>query len=83
LNGKTGSTQSYWWYFASGISNWIAIVAGASMLVAASIVDLANLTSELPGYISDWLFTIGGNFLVLGLMFGLMISWPKYKKETF
>jgi len=82
LDGKTGSNQSYWRYFASGISNWIAIVAGASLLVAASIVDLANLTSELPGSISDWLFTIGGNFLVLGLMFGLMISWPKYKEKT-
>jgi len=82
LDGETSSINGYWGYFASGISNWIAIAAGASLLVAASIVDLANLTSELPESIRDWLFTIGANLLILGLMIGLMISWPKYKKET-
>ena len=78
MHGKNGTTRSYWQYFASRISNWIAIVVGASMLVAASIVDLANLTSAIPGFIGSRLFGIGGSLLVLGLILSLMITYPKY-----
>lgn len=82
-NGETGTTQSYWEFFASKMGNWIAIVAGAGMLVAASIIDSTNLANWIWGsFIEIGLYGIGINFVVLGLMISMAISWPEYKAKT-
>lgn len=83
VDGKPGTTQSYWGFFASKTVNWIAIVAGAGMLVAASIIDSANLANSLWGsFMQTWLYGIGSSFVVLGLFLGIIISWPEYKAKT-
>ena len=83
VDGKPGTTQSLWEFFSSKIVNWIAIVAGAGTLVAASLVDSANLANSLWGLlIQTWLYWIGSSFVVLGLFFGIMISWSEYKAKT-
>jgi hypothetical protein len=82
LGGGPDTTQSYWLYFASRIGNWIAIVAGASVLAAMSVIDSADLTSALSGSVRDWLITIGTGLLIYGLLFGLGISWQNFKAKT-
>jgi len=81
-NEKPGTHESYWQYFASKTGNWIAVVAGAVMLVAATIIDLANPTTTFVELASYFMLIIGGNVVILGLILGLVITWSEYKTRA-
>lgn len=80
VEGKPGTIRNYWEYFASDISNWIVIPVGACLLVAASVIDATSLTWKWPDYLWSWVYDLGNYLLLLGLFFGLVITWPKYRK---
>lgn len=80
---KSWTHESYWQYFASKTGNWIAVVAGAVMLVAATIVDFANPTATLIELALFSTFSVGRTMVILGLILGLTIPWGEYKARGF
>lgn len=82
-NEKTVTQESYWQHFASKTGNWIAVVVGAVMLVAVTIIDLANPTATLMELALFWTLFIGRNMVILGLILGLIITWGEYKTRAY
>lgn len=80
---KSWTHESYWQYFASKTGNWIAVVAGAVMLIAATIIDFANPTSTLVELALPLTLFVGRNMVILGLILGLTIPWGEYKARGF
>lgn len=79
---KTVTHESYWQYFTSKTGNWIAVVAGAVIITAGTIIDFANPTSTLMEFALSLTFFIGRNVVIFGLILGLTMPWGEYKARA-
>lgn len=76
-------TRSYWQHFTSQVGNWVAMVAGAITLEAAIVIDVVNPTALSLDMILELMRVIGGNTLILGLLFGMWITWKEYQSQAY
>ena len=75
----SGESRSFWQYFASRIGNWIAVIAGAVFVTAASVIDSLNPTADLAELMLSLLFYFGRFVILIGVPLGLYITWSEYK----
>ncbi|MGD9962877.1 MAG: hypothetical protein AB7S97_03145 [Thermoplasmata archaeon] len=78
-DAKTDTHGSYWQYYTSTMSNWIAIVAGGALLVVASVIDIADPAGSAAGILYEVLLTVGLPAVWVGLLLSLIITWTSYK----
>lgn len=72
---------TFWRFFVADYKNWIAVVAGAFLLVSESILSSININHLDQRSLIDWINLLGGGLLSWGLFFGLLLPYGGYKSR--